>query len=92
VPHVVVHAERAERATQRLAPIWLLPGPLPQDHPGVLVNLGSDVEAIAARFQRLIEIVGDDPAAVESGRARWRHYRSRGWAIKHHVEVAAPRP
>ena len=88
VPHASVSGASAERAAERLAPIWLLPGPLPAGHPGVLVNLGADVEGIAGRFERLIEVVGADAAEAERGRARWRQYRSRGWAVRHHAPDA----
>lgn len=88
VPHASVAGSRAERATERRSPIWLLPGAPPQDHPGVLVNLGGDVEGIAGQFERLIEIVTAEPDEAERARARWRQYRSRGWVIRHHTADA----
>lgn len=51
---------------------------------GLLVNLGADCPPHFASFERLFEIVGGDEAEKESGRARYKVYRSRGYAIAHH--------
>lgn len=52
-------------------------------HRAVLVNLGSEVPQGFERFERLIELVGEDEAARGAGRARWRHYKDRGYGIRH---------
>ncbi|MBS0454939.1 MAG: DNA polymerase III subunit chi [Proteobacteria bacterium] len=52
-------------------------------HRAVLVNLGSEVPAGFERFERLIELVAEDEAARGAGRARWRHYKDRGYGIRH---------
>jgi len=36
------------------------------------------------RFERLIDVVGQEPAEREAGRERWRHYQSRGYTITRH--------
>ena len=51
---------------------------------GVLVHLGDQVPAGFERFERLIELVAEDPADRSAARARWRHYAERGYAIKRH--------
>jgi DNA polymerase III subunit chi len=48
----------------------------------ILVNLGADLPARFERFERLIDIVGSDEADKLAGRARWRHYKDRGYAIR----------
>jgi DNA polymerase III subunit chi len=88
VPHACVSDAQAERATVRLSPIWLLFGPLPQDHPGVLVNLDGNIDDIAGQFERVIEVVAAEPAEAERARARWRQYRGRGWVVRHHTAEA----
>ena len=51
----------------------------------ILVNLGAELPARFERFQRLIDIVGSDDADRQAGRARWRHYKDRGYAIRTHA-------
>jgi len=53
-------------------------------HQQVLVNLGEVVPTGFERFERLIEIVTGDEADRMAGRARWRHYAERGYALKRH--------
>lgn len=63
-------------------PILLCEDPGSSPHHGVLVNLGSQVPDGFERFERLIEVVtlhADDRAGA---RARWQHYKSRGYDIK----------
>lgn len=50
----------------------------------ILVNLGQEVPAGFERFERLIEIVGDEEADRQCGRVRWRHYADRGYALARH--------
>ena len=51
----------------------------------ILVNLGAALPARFERFERLIDIVGSDDADRQAGRARWRHYKDRGYAIRTHA-------
>lgn len=50
----------------------------------VMINLHHDQPPVFARFERLVEIVGQDATVVEQGRARYRFYQSRGYALKTH--------
>lgn len=50
----------------------------------VMINLHHAEPPAFARFERLIEIVGEDAAAVEPGRARYRFYKARGYALTTH--------
>ena len=50
----------------------------------LLLNLGADAPPHFASFERLFEIVGSEEAEKESGRARYKLYRSRGYAIASH--------
>ena len=50
----------------------------------LLLNLGTDAPPHFASFERLFEIVGSEEAEKESGRARYKLYRSRGYAIASH--------
>jgi DNA polymerase-3 subunit chi len=48
----------------------------------ILLNLGAEPPEHFERFERLIDIVGSDEADKQAGRARWRHYKSQGYAIR----------
>lgn len=50
----------------------------------VMINLHSDPPPAFARFERLVEIVGRDDAGRELGRARYRFYQARGYALSTH--------
>ena len=51
---------------------------------GLLLNLASECPPHFASFERLFEVVGADEAEREAGRARYKVYRSRGYAISNH--------
>ena len=50
----------------------------------VMINLHAEQPPAFARFERLVEIVGQDDAGREQGRARYRFYQTRGYALKTH--------
>ena len=50
----------------------------------VLINLGVDSPPFFARHERLLEIVAQDEADRQAGRARFSFYRDRGYAIRSH--------
>ena len=50
----------------------------------VMINLHTEQPPTFARFERLVEIVGQDDAGREQGRARYRFYQTRGYALKTH--------
>ncbi|MBW8328570.1 MAG: DNA polymerase III subunit chi [Thiobacillus sp.] len=50
----------------------------------VMINLHVEQPPAFARFERLVEIVGLDEARVEQGRARYRFYKTRGYALQTH--------
>ncbi|MDQ2780629.1 MAG: DNA polymerase III subunit chi [Pseudomonadota bacterium] len=90
VPHLrqagMLDSRPAELAAR--TPIWLSESPLPSTEafaaPRVVVNVGAAAHPRPAELERLIEIVGVDPAAVEQGRGRWRDYRAAGLQVIHH--------
>lgn len=87
VPHIRV--ARGATVAPRLAatPIWLIePGTEPTGH-DVLVNLSLELPPGFAAYERVIEIVGHGDEVARAGRARWRHYLERGYALKHHEAV-----
>ena len=67
------------------SPVILATDPHAAGHHDVLLNLGDDVPAGFASYQRLVEVVSaDDSQDRERARVRWRHYAQRGYAIVRH--------
>ena len=50
----------------------------------VMINLHHEQPPAFARFERLVEIIGQDESGREQGRARYRFYQVRGYALKTH--------
>lgn len=70
----------------------VLAGPADIDrapHRDVLVNVDADVPNGYADFERMIEVVSSDPADLEAGRSRWKHYRDAGHALARHDLAAS---
>lgn len=57
----------------------------------VLINLAAEVPVCFSRFERVAEILDEDPATRGAGRERYRYYRDRGYALNHH-EITPRRP
>jgi DNA polymerase III subunit chi len=47
----------------------------------VLLNLGAVLPVGFERFERLIELVGQDESDLQAARTRWKHYKDRGYAL-----------
>jgi DNA polymerase III subunit chi len=54
----------------------------------ILLNLGFSVPSQFARFERLLEVVGNDPDELVAGRDRYRFYRDRGYALNNYKQGA----
>jgi DNA polymerase-3 subunit chi len=85
VPHVM-----AEHKLAAETPVVIARDALTTLHDDVLVNLHHDHPASFARFQRLIEIVGEGEADKQVARERYRFYRDRGYEIRTHRLAAQP--
>ncbi|AFT84907.1 DNA polymerase III subunit chi [Paraburkholderia phenoliruptrix] len=55
-------------------------------HDQVLLNLGASVPAQFARFERLLEVVGNAHDELIAGRERYRFYRDRGYALNNYKQ------
>ena len=53
-------------------------------HHELLINLHSGMPAGFASFERLIEVVGNEPDDRAAARQRFREYRERGYPLTHH--------
>lgn len=66
------------------APILIGYGTEPAVAPYLLINLADEVPAFFTRFERVAEVISDDPTVREAGRERFRFYRDRGYSLKTH--------
>jgi DNA polymerase-3 subunit chi len=57
-------------------------------HHSVLLNLGAQVPPQFARFERLLEVIGDAPDELAAGRERYRFYRDRGYTLNNYRQGA----
>lgn len=66
------------------APVLIGSGEAPTDNRYLLLNLADAVPAFFSRFERVAEIINEDPAVREAGRERFRFYRDRGYSLRTH--------
>lgn len=82
VPHGLVAG--MDTQDQAFTPILLSATPGACGEQSVLLNLGQHVPAQFEGFERFIEVVAQDHDEVVAGRQRWKHYATRGYALKSH--------
>lgn len=77
IPHQV-EGEDAE------CPVQICHEREPANAGDILVNLDTQVPLFFSRFERVAEIVNQDPAIRDAGRERYRFYKDRGYDLSHH--------
>jgi DNA polymerase-3 subunit chi len=77
VPHVRCGHPRAKET-----PVLIGTDPGALASPDMLINLDAECPSCFSRFERLLEVVGTDPADIQAGRLRYRFYKDRGYEIK----------
>lgn len=77
----VPHSIKTEQ--QDLTPVVLTESK-PSDHHDVLINLGSDVPDWFSQYDRVCEVVVQDPAILSCTRANFQFYRDRGYPLFSH--------
>jgi DNA polymerase-3 subunit chi len=78
LPHV-----RADHPRARQTPIVIGDDPDVLGSPDVLINLEADTPGYFARFDRLLEIIGEEADEIQAGRQRYRFYKERGYELRH---------
>jgi DNA polymerase III subunit chi len=81
VPHCM-----ADSALAKDTPVLLAENLDNVAHHQILVNLSLSVPAQFARFERLLEIVGNEEDELVAGRERYRFYRDRGYALNNYKQ------
>lgn len=53
-------------------------------HHDLLINLGTSIPGVFSRFERVAEIVTQQPEQLTASRERFRFYKERGYALQTH--------
>ena len=83
VPHVMDSSDLAAQT-----PVVLSSQPSNTGHDDIIVNIGHTTPPDFGRFQRLLELVGQDEQDRIAARDRWRFYRDRGYPIERHDQAS----
>lgn len=94
LPHARLRrGEPVPAALQGPTPVWLADEPATAPAAPLLVNLGPGGPGGVERFERVFELVGQDPDELRAARQRWRQYEAAGHPVVHHPQApAAPHP
>lgn len=88
IPHSRLETGASPTGAMAQTGIWLtqLHQPWPQtlESADTLVNMTNEVAPQAGEFNRVIEVVSDDPADKAAARQRWRHYKALGMDCQLH--------
>lgn len=77
VPHGLQGQENADV----IAIGW---GQEPTNHNDLLINLQLEIPPFFSRFQRVAEVVTQDPSSLAALRASWKFYQERGYQLEKH--------
>lgn len=66
------------------SPVAIGNGQDPGSWTDVLINLADEVPGFFSRFERVAELVTEDPASKPMARARYKYYRDRGYELQTH--------
>jgi DNA polymerase III subunit chi len=83
IPHCM-----ADNALAQDTPVVLTSDLERVPHHQILLNLGATVPAQFARFERLLEVIGNAQDELVAGRERYRFYRDRGYALNNYKQGA----
>nr|WP_324259148.1 DNA polymerase III subunit chi [Cellvibrio fontiphilus] len=75
VPHQLINAGKP-------APVEITFDDQTGDHQGLLLNLSKTIPAYFSRFERLSEVVIQDPMSLQTSRERFSFYKQRGYPIE----------
>jgi DNA polymerase-3 subunit chi len=78
------HETYSGNIDNELTPILIGADEAPEAWHDILITLTEEVPAFFSRFERVIEIVGNDEEQKKNARNRFRFYRDRGYALQSH--------
>jgi DNA polymerase-3 subunit chi len=77
----VPHGLHGQEHSDTIAIGW---GQEPQEHNDLLINLQLDIPPFFSRFQRVAEVVTQDPDSLQALRKSWKFYKERGYQLEKH--------
>ena len=75
------HGLHGQEHSDTIAIGW---GQEPDNHNDLLINLQLDIPSFFSRFQRVAEVVTQDPASLQALRESWKFYKERGYQLEKH--------
>lgn len=75
------HGLNGETDSDQIAIGW---GQEPHGHDDLLINLQLEIPPFFSRFQRVAEVVTQDPTSLSALRQSWRFYKERGYQLEKH--------
>ena len=75
------HGLHGQEHSDTIAIGW---GQEPDKHNDLLINLQLDIPSFFSRFQRVAEVVTQDPASLQALRKSWKFYKERGYQLEKH--------
>ena len=75
------HGLHGQEHSDTIAIGW---GQEPNDHNDLLINLHLDIPEFFSRFQRVAEVVTQDPTSLAALRKSWKFYKERGYQLEKH--------
>ena len=75
------HALEGEEHSNNIAIGW---GQTPGSHNDLLINLNLEIPEFFSRFNRVAEVVTQDPASLSALRKSWAFYKERGYQLEKH--------
>ena len=84
IPHCTAHDALAAETPVLIASDDEAPRGSPAAACEVLLNLSAECPPFFERHERLLEVVSQDDAERQAGRARFKFYRDRGYEIRNH--------
>lgn len=79
IPH-----ELQSDSTDPDCPVLISHNQPPEQERQVLLNLSDTVPEFFSRFERVLEILNQQPETRDLGRSRYSFYRDRGYPLKYH--------
>jgi len=75
------HGLHGQEHSDTIAIGW---GQEPENHNDLLINLQFEIPPFFSRFQRVAEVVTQEPASLTALRKSWRFYQERGYQLEKH--------
>lgn len=75
------HGLHGQEHSDTIAIGW---GQEPDNHNDFLINLQLEIPPFFSRFQRVAEVVTQEPASLHALRKSWKFYKERGYQLEKH--------